>query len=90
MNRHEYVKLDAIGIATLVKDKLVSVEDVLAAARNQIAFANPFVNAVVATIQPGASADDQSRQAFAGVPFLMKDIGAGVAGPAGRPADHHA
>jgi amidase len=80
MNRHDYVKLDAIGIATLVKDRFVSAEDVLAAARNQIAFANPFVNAVIAMIEPGASAEDQSQQAFAGVPFLMKDIGAGVAG----------
>jgi amidase len=80
MNRHDYVKLDAIGIATLVKDRFVSAEDILAAARNQITFANPFVNAVIATIEPGASAEDQSQQAFAGVPFLMKDIGAGVAG----------
>src|SRR5689334_13599809 len=80
MNRHDYVKLDAIGIATLVKDRFVSAEDVLTAARNQIAFANPFVNAVIAMIGPRASAASQSEQAFAGVPFLRRDIGAGVAG----------
>src|SRR5215510_8011599 len=80
MNRSDYVKLDAMGIAALVKSGAVSAEEVLAAARAQIALANPSVNAVISTIEPSEGGGDSTGQVFAGVPFLMKDIGAGVAG----------
>jgi len=84
MDRADYLRHDAIGLAGLIRSGAVSAAEVLAAARAQIAYANPRLNAVIAEFDPPppeATADAPFADApFAGVPFLLKDIGAALAG----------
>ena len=79
----EYLEHDAIGLAGLVRDKHVTAEELVEAALARIQEVDPAVNAVV-----HLAADEARRQAadhsgagpFAGVPFLIKDLHASVAG----------
>ena len=79
----EYEKYDALGLAALVKQGQVTPEELLEAAIERIEARNPAVNAVVMRFY------DEARQAIAaglpdgplkGVPFLLKDLGSGMAG----------
>ncbi|MGW4376308.1 amidase [Streptomyces albidoflavus] len=75
----EYVNYDAVGLAGLVADGEVTVAELQAAALEAARAVDPQINAVVETWQ----ADDGPRPAgapLAGVPFLIKDIGAAMAG----------
>ena len=79
----EYEDYDATGLAQLVRDRKVSAAELLDAAIARIEARNPALKAVVhpmydyarATIAAGTPSG-----AFAGVPFLLKDLLSTVAG----------
>ena len=79
MSPDEYLKCDATALASLIRSGAVSKADVLKAAHDRIAARNPAINAVVDLYEAPVE-DAVVEGAFAGVPFLLKDIGAGIAG----------
>ncbi len=79
MKEEEYAGLDATALAALIRSGEVSRAGVLRAARDRIAACNPSINAVVELYDEPVE-DSAALGAFAGVPFLLKDIGAGIAG----------
>jgi Asp-tRNA(Asn)/Glu-tRNA(Gln) amidotransferase A subunit family amidase len=79
----EYENYDALGLAALVRRREVRAEELLEAAVARVEARNPTVNAVVMKLY------DYGRQAiaaglpdglFTGVPFLLKDLSASLAG----------
>ena len=79
----EYTEYDALGLAALVRSKKVSPDEVLEAAIERIEALNPTLNAVVATAYDAARAmapNGSGDAPFAGVPFLLKDLGGAQAG----------
>lgn len=79
----EYAEFDALGLAELVRNKEVSAEELLRAAIARIEAINPSINAVVTEMFDEGRAvisDGVSDGPFAGVPFLLKDLGASYAG----------
>ena len=83
MNSADYAAHDGLGLASLIRAGEVSPLEVVNAAIERIEALNPALNAVV------HRAFDAARRAasaplgdapFAGVPFLVKDLGIGVAG----------
>ena len=79
----EYERHDALGLAALVRRREIAPEQLLEAAIARVEARNPAVNAVTMELY------DYGRQAiaaglpdgpFRGVPFLMKDLTAAVAG----------
>ena len=78
MNFEEYRTYDATGLAKLVADKAVSAAELLALAQERAAAVNPRINAIVRDVpaSPPAKLDGP----FAGVPFLIKDLGQDYAG----------
>jgi len=79
MSPEEYSKLDATALAALIRSGGLSKAEVLQAARKRIAARNPEINAVIELYDEPVE-DAGVDGAFAGVPFLLKDIGAGIAG----------
>ncbi|MBL0172901.1 MAG: amidase [Gemmatimonadaceae bacterium] len=79
----EYDALDGLGLAELVRARQVSPADVLNAALARIAARNPALNAVVRTLETEAR-DSLARipadGLFAGVPMVIKDLQATIAG----------
>ncbi|GAA3624083.1 Asp-tRNA(Asn)/Glu-tRNA(Gln) amidotransferase A subunit family amidase [Lentzea atacamensis] len=78
MDFDEYRKYDATGLARLVADRQVSAAELLTAARDRAAAVNPRINAIVRDV-PAEPSDDLTGP-FAGVPFLIKDLGQDYAG----------
>jgi Asp-tRNA(Asn)/Glu-tRNA(Gln) amidotransferase A subunit family amidase len=79
----EYVDYDGLGLAELVRSGEVAAIDVLEAAIARIERLNPALNAVVTKVYDAARAEAQAldaNAAFAGVPFLLKDLGGAQAG----------
>jgi amidase len=79
----EYVDYDGLGLAELVRAKQVSAQEVLDAAIARIEKLNPSLNAVVTEVYDAARGEAQALDIaapFAGVPFLLKDLGAAQAG----------
>jgi Asp-tRNA(Asn)/Glu-tRNA(Gln) amidotransferase A subunit family amidase len=79
----EYDRYDALGMAELVRRREVSPDELLEAALARLAARNPLINAVVMPLE------DHARKAiaaglpdgpFRGVPYLMKDLTASIAG----------
>jgi Asp-tRNA(Asn)/Glu-tRNA(Gln) amidotransferase A subunit family amidase len=79
----EYERFDALGLAALVRRREVTPAELLEAAIARVEARNPTVNAVVMPLY------DYGRQAiaaglpegpFTGVPFLLKDLSAALAG----------
>src|SRR5206468_10370848 len=79
----EYERYDASGLAELVRRRQVSPRELLEAAIERVESRNGAVNAVTMRL------DDYGRRAiaagvpdgpFTGVPFLMKDLTASIAG----------
>src|SRR5262249_52906303 len=79
----EYEQYDALGLADLVRQRQVTAEELLEAAIARVEGGNPTLNAVVHNLY------DYGRQAiaaglpdgpFTGVPFLLKDLSASLAG----------
>lgn len=78
---HDYRQFDALGLAQAIRKGDVSRQEVLQAALDRIAAVNPQVNAV--TYLHEAAAGEVAGDAgspFAGVPYLIKDLHAPVAG----------
>ncbi|HEX7738226.1 MAG TPA: amidase family protein [Marmoricola sp.] len=78
MEFEEYRTYDATGLAELVAAKQVTGEELLEVARARAAAVNPLLNAIVRDV-PCAPSDATSGP-FAGVPFLIKDLGQDYAG----------
>jgi amidase len=79
----DYEQYDALGLADLVRRGKVTPEAVLEAAIERIEARNPSVNAVVMTLYDHgrrAIADGLPEGPFRGVPFLLKDLTASLAG----------
>src|SRR5919106_5134592 len=78
----EYTEYDGLGLAELVRSKEVSPDEVLEAAIGRIEALNPTLNAVVTRVydEARAAARDGADGLFAGVPFLLKDLGGAQAG----------
>ncbi len=79
----DYDRFDAVGLAELVRRKEISALELLDEARARCDQVNPKLNAVICRMdaQAGlaAGAADADRP-FAGVPFLVKDLGPAFAG----------
>lgn len=81
MNFEEYRARDAVGLAGLVASRQVSADELLDAALARAEAVNPKINAVVAQFEGRARADlAKAEGPLAGVPFLLKDLGALLAG----------
>ncbi len=79
----EYDQLDGLALAAMIRAGDVSAAEVTEAALARIAQRNPAINAVVRTLETSAraSAASVARDAtFAGVPMLIKDLQATIAG----------
>ncbi len=77
MHLDEYMSLDATALAELVERKQVTPAELLALARQRADAVNPRLNAIVRRLDDVAdrqAADPELRGAFAGVPFLIKDL----------------
>ncbi|MEU5447822.1 MULTISPECIES: amidase [Streptomyces] len=77
----EYVTYDAVGLAELVAAGEVTAAELRAAALDATRAVDPQINAVVETWQDEDGDEPQPGSTpLAGVPFLVKDIGAAMAG----------
>src|SRR5271166_5586761 len=79
----EYDRYDAVGLADLVRKREVSAAELLDEAREHCDRVNPKLNAVVCRLDGEAERALDSvhgDQPFAGVPFLVKDLGPALAG----------
>lgn len=84
----EPLDLDGVGQAELVRSGQISAAELVEAAIARIEAANPALNAVITTTFERARRDAiglgsarlGTNAPFAGVPFLMKDLGAHLAG----------
>ncbi|HEX5944655.1 MAG TPA: amidase [Acidimicrobiales bacterium] len=84
MSLGELLDGDATGIAAAIARRDVTPTEVVAAAIDRIAERNPALNAVIAERAEAAMADAAAvvpgAAPLAGVPFVVKDLGAKVAG----------
>src|ERR687895_1802625 len=81
----EYEEYDALGLAELVRARKVSPAELLDAAIARVKARNPLVNAVVLPLYDyarAAIAHGLPEGPFHGVPFLLKDLTASLAGGA--------
>src|SRR5262245_36015517 len=79
----EYEGFDGLGLAELVRQKKVSPAELLEAAIARVEARNPAVNAVTMPLYDVARAEiarGLPPGPFSGVPFLMKDLTASLAG----------
>jgi amidase len=83
MSFPEYEQYDALGLAELVKWGKISPPELLEAAIERVEARNPAVNAVVMKLYDYGRkmiAERLPEGAFRGVPYLMKDLTASLAG----------
>jgi amidase len=83
MNLEEYSSCDGVALAELVRKREVSPKELVSLFVEAVEKVNPRINAVIEVFQDRVKGlDDRVIPAdpFAGVPFLMKDIGAGEGG----------
>lgn len=83
MKIDEYVTYDGLGLAELVRKKEVKPCELVGLAIKQIEEHNPKINAVIHTLFDKAmtlSKGKLPKGPFTGVPFLIKDYGAELAG----------
>ena len=73
----DYQQHDAVGLAALVREGRVEAAELLAAARARAQEVNGRINAIVVDVEPPEAAPTGP---FAGVPFLLKDLGQHLAG----------
>jgi amidase/6-aminohexanoate-cyclic-dimer hydrolase len=79
----DFEAYDALGLAELVRRKLVTPEELVAAAIERVEARNGAVNAVVMPLYDYARkaiADGLPEGPFCGVPLLLKDLGGWLAG----------
>jgi amidase len=79
---NDYEKYDAVGLSGLIRAKEVTAFDVLEAAIAKAEMINPTINAITRTLYESARAVVQHpvEGFFAGVPFLIKDLGLSIKG----------
>lgn len=76
MNLAEYASFDGLGLAELVRNGEVSALELARTGLEAIARLNPDINAVIETYEKAPEKAQPAADApFAGVPFLLKDIG---------------
>ena len=82
MKLSEYASFDAMGIAALIKSGEVSADEIRNCALRAIDVVNGEINAVIETYDDPvpAPADTAPEAPFAGVPYLIKDVGAHFGG----------
>ncbi|HUA24885.1 MAG TPA: amidase [Steroidobacteraceae bacterium] len=83
MNPEEYVAHDALSLAALVRKGAVSAAELLECALSRADHTEPLLNAIAHRLDDAARGQVRQLKAegpFAGVPFLVKDAGAAVAG----------
>ncbi|MCU0447512.1 MAG: amidase [Microscillaceae bacterium] len=83
MNFSEYVSHDALGLAELVKQETVKPLELLELAIQRAEAVNPTINAIIYKMYDEGKkmiAHIPQNAPFAGVPFLIKDLGIHVAG----------
>jgi len=82
MNAEEYREHDGLALGALVAAGEVTAAELLDAARARAAEVNPSINAIVRRMDAEADARvaDSLEGPFAGVPFLIKDLGQDYAG----------
>jgi len=83
MKLKDYEAFDAIALAELVRRKQVKAIELVDAAVERIERLNPTLNAVVMPLfeqARAAAAGELPDGPFAGIPFLLKDLGAFLAG----------
>lgn len=79
MNLSDYSSFDGLGLAQLVRDNEVSPNELTKIAASALELLNPALNATVDVYSDRISAIDRDANLdgeFAGVPLLLKDIGA--------------
>ena len=79
----EYRQYDALGLAELVRSKQVSAEELMEVAIARTEQVNPAINAVVHKMYEEGrrlAAETNINAPFAGVPFLVKDLGIEIKG----------
>ncbi len=78
----DYARYDGLGLAELVRNKQIGPGDLVEAAIARLERHNPSLNAVIFKLydQARAAAASPAQGPFAGVPFLLKDLGATMAG----------
>lgn len=84
MSLEEYSRHDGVGLADLVKRREVSSEELALLFAKAVEKVNPKINTVIEVWSDRIKslANQVPSGPFAGVPFLMKDLGAGEAGRA--------
>lgn len=81
MNFSDYQKYDAIGLARLIKNKEVSPDEVLAVALSRLDETNPRLNFLAQDLREFTKSWQGDTDApLYGVPFLLKDLLADLAG----------
>jgi Asp-tRNA(Asn)/Glu-tRNA(Gln) amidotransferase A subunit family amidase len=83
MNQSDYLGHDAVGLAALIARRETSASEVLEAAIERAEAVNPKLNAITLSLAAEARAaitDGVGAGPLAGVPFLVKDLGAQVKG----------
>lgn len=82
MKIEEYLGYDGLGLAELVKKKEVSAEELLQTAIQRAEQVNPSINAIINPLYDLGKkmAAETTEGDFQGVPFLLKDLGAPLAG----------
>jgi amidase/6-aminohexanoate-cyclic-dimer hydrolase len=79
---HDWVQLDGLAMAKLVASGQVTAAELTETALARIARINPSINAVVRSFPERARMDAAQAKSgpFAGVPFLLKEVGPGEKG----------
>jgi amidase len=82
MNLAEYARYDGLGLAELVKRREVTAKELGRCLLAAVEKVNPQINAVIQAYADRVEtmSDDIPDGPFAGVPFLLKDIGSGEKG----------
>jgi amidase len=83
MNLTEYASYDGLDLAELIRKKEVTAREVAESMREGVQQINPLINAVIEVYDDRVEKADQllfAGKPLAGVPFLLKDLGATEAG----------
>jgi amidase len=80
MNFEDYRSHDAVGLAALVARREVSPDELLDAALARSAEVNPKINAITRDMSGLARGAPAGAGPLAGVPYLLKDLGAAYGG----------
>jgi amidase len=83
MRIDEYARHDALGLASLIRRREISPQDAIDCAVGAIEAFNPKLNAIVELFDDrrrGGDPEANLAGRFGGVPFFLKDLGAGEQG----------